>query len=218
MDILISIVESIGKEATVALATTMALALFKLVKVAWSKVKEAKEYFNAKKLKKVTRDIKDGLSSYVLTVEDLKELCLETGAIRATVVQLHNGGHLPKLGSALKATIVSEWAMAEQELIAAKWQGALVDSDYILSVIKPILNSDTYYLKTSDLRGGSRLRDHYTANGIVGSKLTMIGISKESESTFLISCHFQEEPNIDEALRAINREKGRVIASKLGLI
>lgn len=164
------------------------------------------------------RGIMEGLSSYVVTTEDLRDLCTKTGAIRAMIVQLHNGGDRPQLGNTLKATVVAEWAPEGHRLMAPIWQGVVVGADYILSVVKPILESESIYLKADSMREGSALKDHYTASGVVGSKIVLLGVNSDTESTFLISCHFAEHPGVDEKFRSAYRERAWAIKNKLDLV
>lgn len=219
IEFLTALLQSIGKEVVIGIITAAFVASLafgrKKIKAAKQKKLEAEQ----QRLIQHKRDIMNGLQSYVVATEDLRELCHKTGAIRAIIVQIHNGGHKPELGKQLKATIVAEWASDEVELIARDWQGALVGSDYILSVIKPMLMHEIFYLKTEDMRAGSMLKDYYTSSGIVGAKIVLLGVSEDTESTFLLACHFKDNhPNIDETFRTEYRERTRAARAKLNLV
>lgn len=198
------------KAIVVIVVTVITISIPKLCKLAYnwivSKIHDHK-----------SNRVKQGILSYITTTNDLKALVKDLGASRGILVKLHNGGHTPEVGKRLKLTVAAEWAPQDKDLIAGDWQDRPCGTDYIEDMISPLMSKEHFYLPTSDLKRQSPLRDMYTAQGVSGSYLWLLGASPSSESLYFLSFHFENDVEEDADLRHRIRSTALKIKEKLSL-
>lgn len=119
----------------------------------------------------------------------LNEIVAESGASRAIVLKMTNGGGIPKIGHEIYSTAVYEVFAAHETAITPLWEKQPADVAYV-ALLSDVLLKGHICIRRSELPRHSILRDVYTSQGTEMAHVYLI--HKTRDAVFYLSITFRD--------------------------
>lgn len=123
-----------------------------------------------------TRRLPDVTAAVLDIYSTLHTLQRATGAGRVLVLRASNGGNRPHPAKPLYISILYE-TTGGLTLVRDDWDKRQVDEEYI-GLLARLLDEEIVQLTTAEMAPGL-LRDVYTSDGVIGSKVALVSVAEE---------------------------------------